>query len=135
MDRALLRKIPLFEELTDEELGEFAPFAGELSVAEGKMLVKEGDYSYDLMCIIEGTAEVTRDGQRIAELGPGDVFGEMGLLEKVQRNATVVATSSMRLVTLSSWDLRRMQDNAPRAYDRIRQLMAQRRGAAPTSAE
>ena len=57
--------------------------------------MREGDYSYDVLAIEEGTARVDRDGEHVAELGPGDVVGEMGVLERAQRNATVVATSPM----------------------------------------
>ena len=63
---------------------------------DGKELVREGDYSYDLLVIEEGTAKVDTSGDTVAELGPGDVVGEMGVLERAQRNATVIATSPMR---------------------------------------
>ena len=93
----------------------------------GKELVREGDYSYDVLAIEEGTASVDRGGEHIADLGPGDVFGEMGVLEREQRNATVVATSPMLLVTLTSWDIRRLQKTAPKAVDHLREVVAQRR--------
>jgi Cyclic nucleotide-binding domain len=73
-------------------------------VPAGKELVREGDYSYDVLAIEEGTARVERGRELVADLGPGDVAGEMGVLERSQRNATVVATSPMLLVTLTTWD-------------------------------
>jgi CRP/FNR family transcriptional regulator, cyclic AMP receptor protein len=88
--------------------------------------VREGDYSYDVLAIEEGTASVDRHGEHIADLGPGDVFGEMGVLKREQRNATVVATSPMLLVTLTSWDIRRLQKTAPNAVDHLREVVAQR---------
>ena len=118
MDPARLKKIPVFADLSDEELGHIAALAAEVSVPESKELVREGDYSYDVLAIEEGTARVERHGENIADLGPGDVFGEMGVLERSQRNATVVATSPMLLVTLTSWDIRRLQKTAPKAVDR-----------------
>ena len=93
---------------------------------EGKELVREGDYSYDVLAIEEGTASVDRHGEHIADLGPGDVFGEMGVLEREQRNATVVATSPMLLVTLTSWDIRRLRKTAPKAVEHLREVVAQR---------
>jgi CRP/FNR family transcriptional regulator, cyclic AMP receptor protein len=126
VDPARLKKIPVFADLSDEELGHIAALAAEVSVPEGKELVREGDYSYDVLAIEEGTAGVDRHGEHIADLGPGDVFGEMGVLKREQRNATVVATAPMLLVTLTSWDIRRLQKTAPNAVDHLREVVAQR---------
>jgi CRP/FNR family cyclic AMP-dependent transcriptional regulator len=130
MDPARLKKIPVFADLTDEERAYIAALAAEVSVPESKELVREGDYSYDVLAIEEGTARVERDGKHIADLGPGDVFGEMGVLERSQRNATVVATSPMLLVTLTSWDIRRLQKTATNAVAHLRDVVAQRRDQA-----
>jgi CRP/FNR family cyclic AMP-dependent transcriptional regulator len=130
MDPARLKKIPVFADLSDEELGHIAALAAEVSVPESKELVREGDYSYDVLAIEEGTARVARHGDQIADLGPGDVFGEMGVLERSQRNATVVATSPMLLVTLTSWDIRRLQKTAPKAVEHLRDVVAERRDQA-----
>ncbi len=127
MDPSRLKSISLFEAVPEEDLRQIATFADEVSVEEGKHLVDEGDFSYEFMAIEDGTAEVRRGDEKVAELGPGDFFGEMGLLEKERRNATVVATSSMRLITLSGWDLRRMEKNVPEAAQRIRETMEARR--------
>jgi CRP/FNR family transcriptional regulator, cyclic AMP receptor protein len=126
MDPARLKKIPVFADLSDDELGHIAALAAEVSVPEGKELVREGDYSYDVLAIEEGTASVDRHGDHIADLGPGDVFGEMGVLKREQRNATVVATSPMLLVTLTSWDIRRLQKTAAKAVAHLRDVVAQR---------
>jgi CRP/FNR family transcriptional regulator, cyclic AMP receptor protein len=129
LDATRLKSIPLFEEVGDEELGQIAPFAQEVSVEAGKVLVREGDFSYEFMAIEEGTAEVTRGGEHVADLGPGDFFGEVGLLEKTLRNATVTAKSPMRLVTLTGWDLRRVERTAPQAIERVRAVLEERRPA------
>ncbi|HEV2873533.1 MAG TPA: cyclic nucleotide-binding domain-containing protein [Thermoleophilaceae bacterium] len=129
MDAKRLKSIPLFEEVGDEELAQIAPFAQEVSVEEGKVLVREGDFSYEFMAIEDGTAEVTRGGEHVADLGPGDFFGEMGLLEKTLRNATVTAKTPMRLVTLTGWDLRRVERTAPQAIERVRAVLEERRAA------
>jgi CRP-like cAMP-binding protein len=126
VDPARLNKIPVFADLSNEERDHIAALAAEVSVPEGKELVREGDYSYDVLAIEEGTARVDRHGEHIADLGPGDVFGEMGVLKREQRNATVVATSPMLLVTLTSWDIRRLQKTAPNAVDHLREVVAQR---------
>jgi len=126
MDPARLKKIPVFADLSEGELGHIAALAAEVSVPESKELVRKGDYSYDVLAIEEGTARVERAGDTIAELGPGDVVGEMGVLQREQRNATVVATSPMRLVTLTSWDIRRLQKSVPKAVAHLREVVAQR---------
>jgi CRP-like cAMP-binding protein len=81
------------------------------------------------MAIEEGEAEVTRGGQHVADLGPGDFFGEMGLLERTLRNATVTAKTPVRLVTLTGWDLKRVERTAPEAMERIRSVLEERRAA------
>lgn len=129
MDPTRLKSIPLFEEVGDEELAQIAPFAQEVSVEADKVLVREGDFSYEFMAIEDGTAEVTRGGEHVADLGPGDFFGEVGLLEKTLRNATVTAKSPMRLLTLTGWDLRRVERTAPQAIERVRAVLEKRRPA------
>jgi len=120
LDTSRLKKLPLFESVADEDLDKISPFVSEVSVSEGKPLVTEGDYAYEFMAIEEGTAEVRRGDEKLAELGPGDFFGEMGLLGDDRRNATVVATSSMRLLTLDQWDMKRLEKAVPSAADKIR---------------
>ncbi len=108
MDPDLLKAIPLFSSMSENALTKISVFATETSVSAGKRLVHEGDYSYDLIVIDSGTADVIKAGEVIGTLGPGDVFGEMGVLAGEKRNADVVATSSMHLITLSKWDLKRI---------------------------
>ncbi len=127
MDVARLKQIPLFREVSDDELFTIAPFAGEAEVPAGKELVKEGQFAYEFMAIEEGEAEVTRDGQHVADLGPGDFFGEIGLLETELRTATVTAKTPMRVVTLTGWDMKRLERNIPQAVEQIRRTIEQRR--------
>ena len=127
MEASRLKSIPLFEGVPEEELGQIATFAQEVTVDQGRELVREGDFSYEFMTIEEGEAEVTRDGQHVADLGPGDFFGEMGLLEKTLRNATVTAKTQMKLVTLTGWDLKRMERHIPEAIERVRAALEERR--------
>ena len=129
MDPNRLRSLPLFADVSDEELSQIATFAQEISVEAGRQLVREGDFSYEFMAIEEGEAEVTRHGEHVADLGPGDFFGEMGLLEKTLRNATVRAKTPMQLVTLTGWDLRRIERTVPQAVARVRSVLEARRPA------
>jgi len=127
LDASQLKSIPLFADVPDEELGQIATFAQEVMVNEGRELVREGDFSYEFMAIEEGEAKVTREGEHLADLGPGDFFGEMGLLEKTLRNATVTAKTPMRLITLTGWDLKRMERHIPEAIERVRETLEARR--------
>jgi CRP-like cAMP-binding protein len=127
VDASQLKSIPLFQTLSDEELREIAPFAEEVSVEEGTQLVREGDFSYEFFAIQEGQAEVTRGGEQLAELAPGDFFGEIGVLERDLRTASVVAKTDMRLITLTGWDMKRMEKAMPQAVDRVREVLVARR--------
>jgi CRP/FNR family transcriptional regulator, cyclic AMP receptor protein len=124
MDPNRLKAIPIFSHLSDEEAKRLAAFATETSVAEGQILMKQGDYSTELIAIEEGTADVIRDGKKVASLKEGDVIGEMGLIERAPRNADVVATSPMRLMKLTHWEIRRMSEDT---LERIRQVVEERR--------
>ena len=127
MDPSHLKSLPLFADVPDEELAQIAGFAQEVNVDAGRELVREGDFSYEFMAIEEGEAEVTRERQHVADLGPGDFFGEVGLLEKTLRNATVTAKTPMKLVTLTGWDLKRMERHIPEAAERLRSTLEERR--------
>ena len=127
MDANRLKSLPLFESVADGDLEQIAPFVSEVSVSEGKHLVDEGDYAYTFMAIEEGSAEVRRGDEVVAQLGPGDFFGEVGLLDTERRTATVVATAPMRLITLDRWDLRRLEKTIPSAAEQIRAAAEQRR--------
>jgi CRP-like cAMP-binding protein len=128
MNQMRLAELPLFAGLDEDAIRTIAKTAHEVSVQEGAELVREGDYSYDLTVIDEGQAVVVNDGNVVATLGPGDVFGEAGVLKKGLRNATVRATTPMRLMTLSSWDLRRLRSRMPVLAERLSDLDAQRQG-------
>ena len=127
MDASRLKSNPLFEDVPDEELAQIAGFAQEVNVEAGRELVREGDFSYEFMVIEEGEAEVTRHGEHVNDLGAGDFFGEMGLLEKTLRNATVTAKTPMKLITLTGWDLKRMERHIPDAIERVRETLEARR--------
>ena len=130
MNEKRLAELPLFEGLDADGLRAISKTAHELSVQEGAELVREGDYSYDLTIIDEGQAEVLHEGQVVATLGPGDVFGEVGVLRKDLRNATVRASTPMRLITLTGWDLRRLRGRIPELSDRLQTLADERRSTA-----
>ena len=126
MDSTQLKQIPLFSDASDEELKQVAVFAQSKEVPEGEVIVEEGGFSRELLAIEEGTAEVTRDGEKIADLGPGDVFGEAGMLDDSMRSATVTATSRMRLISLGHFEVKRLKKDAPGVYSSIEKLVEER---------
>jgi CRP/FNR family transcriptional regulator, cyclic AMP receptor protein len=126
MDAAILKSAPLFSELSDDERHTIAPYAAEVRVSEGKCLVAQGDYSYDLLVIEEGEAEVTQGERHVADVGKGDVIGEMGVLGNQTRNATVTAKTPMTLITLSRWDIRRLRKNHAQLVERLEAVAEQR---------
>lgn len=126
MDAERLKKVRVFADLDDAGREAISKLAAEVSVPDGKELVREGDFSYDLIAIEEGTARVHHGEETVAELGPGDVVGEIGVLERSQRNASVTATSPMMLVTLTGWDVRKLRKQVPDAVTRLEELVAAR---------
>jgi CRP-like cAMP-binding protein len=126
VDPATLSSLPFFSELSEEEVRAIATSADEVSVAEGRDIVREGDFSYDVFVIVDGAARVHRDGETVAELGPGDFFGEGGVLGKGLRAASVTTTEPTRLITLNHWDIQRLRREIPQVLDRMEQAIEQR---------
>ena len=119
MDESELRSVPLFESLTSEERRAVAQLADRIEAPEGTSLVRQGEFAYEFFVIEEGSAEVSRDGERVAELGPGDFLGEMGIVTKAVRNATVATTSPARLIVMTEQALRSMARLNPAVSERI----------------
>ena len=128
MDVSQLKRVDLFANVPDESLAKIAPFTKVDEFAEGKVVIREGGFSNDFYVIEEGTAKVERDGEHLADLGPGDVFGEQGLLEKEQRSASVVATGTLRVVKIEHWELARMRKSMPEVVEHLQTQVEKRSG-------
>ena len=126
MDVGTLKNTPLFADVPEEELKKVATFATLESAVEGKTIIREGGYSNDFYVIDDGTVKVEREGEHVADLGPGDVFGEQGLLEKQARSATVTATSAVRLIKIEHWELSRMKQSMPDAVAELKSKIEER---------
>jgi CRP-like cAMP-binding protein len=129
-----LAEIPLFASLTKREREQIARAADEVEVEVGKHLAEQGQFAYEFMAIEEGTADVLKDGEKLRELGPGDFFGEIGLLESERRTATVVATSHMRLIVIFGPNLRSLEREMPELSGQLRKAIRDRLGGAPSEA-
>ena len=127
MDADRLKPLPLFGDLSHHDLQKIARWADDIDLPSGKRLVTQGAFAHEFMVLESGTAEVTVDGEHVADLGPGDFFGEMALLEHQRRSATVTATSDLRVVVMHERDFRAMEDELPEVARAIRATMEERR--------
>jgi cAMP-dependent protein kinase regulator len=127
MDAARLKDIPLFASLSDRDRRQVAQWADELEVREGERLVNQGAFAHEFFAILEGTAEVTKDGDVVRELGPGDFFGEIALLEEERRTASVTAKTPMRVVVMFGRDFRQMDSVMPDVARQVQQAIEERR--------
>ncbi len=126
MDASRLKSIPLFADLSDHERGQVARWADEGQVPEGKHLADQGEFAYEFFVIEEGSAVVTRNGERLKDLGAGDFFGEIALLETDRRTATVTASSPMRLIVMHARDFREMASEMSHVAEKIRAAIRER---------
>src|SRR4051794_9144580 len=127
MDEAPLRRIELFSSLSRKQRRLLAMRGDEIDVPAGKVLCCEGKTAHEFFVIEEGTARVVSDGQYLDELGPGDFFGEMGLLEGSGRNADVIAETPLRLIVLSGPVLKDLERESPALARRISTAIDRRR--------
>jgi cAMP-dependent protein kinase regulator len=126
MDESSLRSIALFESLPRDELSAVAQHADEIDAPQGTQLVRQGEFAYEFFVIEDGSADVLRDGEKIAELGPGDFLGEMGIVGKVVRNATVVTTSDSDVIVMTGQAFRSMARLNPEVASRISEAVEER---------
>jgi len=122
-----LAKLPLFGELDHHDLSHIAGWVTEKRFVDGEVLIEEGGLPTDVYVIEGGTVDVTHDEQLIATLGPGDVLGEIALLDPQRRTATVTATSAVRTVALSVEDFTSMDAEMPEITKQLREIAERRR--------
>ena len=114
----LLRSLPGFRGYPDKALSRVAQIFDDCEIPAGTCLTREGAPSREMFLVIDGVAEVTRAGERIAMIGPGECIGEMGMLDHQPRSATVVAQTAMRLLVVGPDNFTRVLD-APAILRRI----------------
>jgi CRP-like cAMP-binding protein len=127
MQQDRLKGVPFFSSMSKKDLAAVAQQTDEVGVAAGKVLAREGDFGDEFFVIDSGTAEVTRGGERLAELGAGDFFGEMALIEENRRNATVTAISPMSLVVMTRASFRALDRSMPQVHATVAKAIAERR--------
>lgn len=121
-----LADAPAFRGLDQETLEAVASNALYMWVPAGQAVVREGESGFDFYVILAGDADVMTAGETIAELGPGDIFGEMALIGRSKRTADVVARAPLSLMTMSAWNYRSVTKRFPALADRLAQLARSR---------
>jgi CRP/FNR family transcriptional regulator, cyclic AMP receptor protein len=127
----LIKRVPLFSSASKSELAEIASIADEIDLPAGKVLIKEGDAGREFFVLIDGTADVERGGRTVATLGPGDFFGEIALVAKTPRTATITTTSPVRALVITDRAFRQLLEQSPQIQNGVLRALAER--LAPTS--
>ncbi len=127
IDAARLRSFPLFGDLDEYDLSQVARWVVEVQAAPGELLIEQGSMPYEVFIIEEGTVDVVRDDEPLASLGAGDVVGEIALLARHRRMASVVARTPVRALALHVDALQELTEEMPELGDELRALMDRRR--------
>lgn len=121
-----LKRAPLFEELSKKELTTLVSATDDLALDPGTVLCREGRIGTEFFVIVEGDAEVTQSGKRIATLSGGDFVGEIALLTETKRTATVTATTPLRCFVLTQSAFRRVLADSPSVQVKVMKSLAER---------
>ncbi|MBV8980806.1 MAG: cyclic nucleotide-binding domain-containing protein [Acidimicrobiia bacterium] len=121
-----LAKVPLFSACSKKELQTIARAADDVEVPAGKVLVEEGKPGHEFFLIINGNASVKRGKKEVVKLGPGQYFGELALLDRGPRSASVVAKDDMELLVLGQREFAGVIDEVPTLAHKLLTSMAQR---------
>jgi len=128
----LVRKVELFESLSDKDLKKLADRFKERNFAAGDVIAAEGQRGVGFFIIGEGSVEYSRNGESLGSGGPGDYFGEVALIDDGPRTATVTASSDVKAYGMTSWEFRPLvEENAEIAWELL-QMLAKRLRAATT---
>jgi CRP/FNR family transcriptional regulator, cyclic AMP receptor protein len=122
----VLGRVPLFSGLTRRHLHQLADTATEVSFRQGGTVIREGDLGETLFVVLEGQAKVTRGGRKINTLGPGDFFGEISLIDRGPRTATVVAETPLITVRLFRRDFLKLLEREPKLAEKVLLTLAGR---------
>lgn len=122
----LIKRVPLFSQCSKKELAEVASLADEIDLREGKELTRQGQPGREFVVLLEGSAEVRRNGRRIATMGEGDFFGEIALVTQRPRTATVRAETPIRALVITETSFKRLLRHSPTIQLKVLQALADR---------
>jgi CRP-like cAMP-binding protein len=121
-----LAEVPLFSACSRKDLEKIAKASDEVAVKQGRVLVDQGRPGHEFFLILEGSATVRRNNRKIATLGPGQYFGELSLLDRGPRTASVVADTDMKVLVLGQREFLGVLDDIPGLAYKILRIMAHR---------
>jgi CRP/FNR family cyclic AMP-dependent transcriptional regulator len=107
-----LRRVPLFKDFSEEDLGHVAQVAKRVEFAKGHTVASQGELGVGFHQIIEGGADVIQDGKTIGHLKPGDYFGEISLIDGGTRSATVTTSEPTTTLSIAAWDFKRLIEHS-----------------------
>ena len=122
----LIGKVPLFAGLSKAELARVASIADEIDLPEGKVLTRQGDRGREFFVLLEGEAEVRRNGRKLATRRAGEFFGEIALVSDRPRIATVTATTAVRALVIRDADFRALISGTPQIALKVLEAFADR---------
>jgi CRP/FNR family transcriptional regulator, cyclic AMP receptor protein len=126
VDPKRLKAVPLFAGLSKKERERVARWADEIDEPVGYHLIDQGRFAYEFFVLLEGNVEVRRGDEPLAELGPGDFFGEVALVEHDRRTATVMATMPVRAIVMFGRDFDQMRAEMPVVAEKIEAAVRER---------
>ena len=129
-----LAQVRLFSACSNKELALIGRASDEVSVPAGKVLCQEGTIGYEFYLILDGQATVKRGGKKVTTLGPGQYFGELSLLDRQPRSATVEAATDMTVLVLGKREFSGLLDEVPTLAHKLLTAMAARLREADTKA-
>jgi CRP/FNR family cyclic AMP-dependent transcriptional regulator len=122
----LIRKVPLFSKLSKKELADVAHIADELDLPKGKVMALEGDRGREFFVLLEGEADVTKGDRSINTMREGDFFGEIALVTRMPRTASVTATSDVRVLVITERDFAALLKRSPDVGRGVAEALAER---------
>lgn len=122
----MLSRVPLFSSCSKRELRQIATLADEIDLRRGKVLTRQGASGREFFVLLEGEVDVVRDGKRINTLGAGEFFGEMALISKHPRNATITATTPVRALVITETNFKRLLRDDAHVSVKVLQAVAER---------
>lgn len=122
----LIRGLPLFELCSKRDLRRIAALAEERTVDAGTELISEGEAGTEFFVVVDGEIDVRRRGRRIAQLAAGSFVGEIALLSRSPRTATVVATSPLHVLVIAGRDFVELLDTLPELWLKVARALADR---------
>jgi CRP/FNR family transcriptional regulator, cyclic AMP receptor protein len=128
----LIKSVPLFQHCTKKEIADVVRLADEIDLPEGKVLTREGQQGHEFFVLVEGSATVVRNGRKVATMAPGSFFGEIALIRRVPRTATVTATAPVRALVIEARAFRGLIERTPSISLKVLEALAERMPPART---